>query len=219
MNYSPHPCGFFIFFKRAVTFCEFYRLYKQKPIILKIISIHRNQKLEVLVPQLKKQDRLAQKELFDRNSRKMLSVCRTYISDVHYAEDCMLKGFVKVFKNIDSFKSQGSFEGWIRRIMVNECLDFIRMNKSMVYLDEVILKDESVDFEEEISDINAQELLDQIPETYRMVFNLFVLEDYSHKEIAELLSISESASKTQLLRAKNKLKELVQNQKNKANEN
>lgn len=186
---------------------------------MKIISIHRNQKLEVLLPQLKLQDRLAQKELFDRNSRKMLSVCRSYIADLQYAEDCMLKGFVKVFKNIDSYKSQGSLEGWIRRIMVNECLDFIKLNKSMIYLDELEIREESEHFEEEISEINTQELLDQIPETYRMVFNLYVLEDYSHKEIAELLSISESASKTQLLRAKNKLKELVQNQKNKANEN
>jgi len=185
---------------------------------LKIISIHRNQKVELLLPQLKKQDRLAQKELFDRQSRKMLSVCRSYISDLHYAEDCMLKGFVKVFKNIDSYKSTGSFEGWIRRIMVNECLDFIRLNKSMVYLDEAEMKDEPMDFEEDLTGINVQDLLDKLSENYRTVFNLFVLEDYSHKEIAETLSISETASKTQLLRAKNKLKEIILNQRDLANE-
>lgn len=185
---------------------------------MRIISIHRNQKVELLLPQLKKQDRLAQKELFDRNSRKMLSVCRTYVSDLHFAEDCMLRGFVKVFKNIDSYKSEGSFEGWIRRIMVNECLDFIKQNKSMVYLDELEAKEENTDFEEDISELNVQDLLDKLPESYRAVFNLFVLEDYSHKEIAALLSISESVSKTQLLRAKNKLRELILQQKNKANE-
>lgn len=185
---------------------------------MKIISIHRNQKVELLLPQLKKQDRLAQKELFDRQSRKMLSVCRSYISDLHYAEDCMLKGFVKVFKNIDSYKSTGSFEGWIRRIMVNECLDFIRLNKSMVYLDEAEMKDEPMDFEEDLTGINVQDLLDKLSENYRTVFNLFVLEDYSHKEIAETLSISETASKTQLLRAKNKLKEIILNQRDLANE-
>lgn len=92
------------------------------------------------------------------------------------------------------------------------------MNKSMIYLDEVILKDESVDFEEDMSGVNVQDLLDQLPETYRTVFNLFVLEDYSHKEISALLSISEATSKTQLLRAKNKLRELVLQQKTKANE-
>ena len=103
---------------------------------MKVISIHRNQKVESLIAELKKQNRLAQKELFDKNSRKMLAVCRSYVSDFHHAEDCMLKGFVKVFKNIDNFKSQGSFEGWIRKIMVNECLDFIKLHKSMVYVDE-----------------------------------------------------------------------------------
>lgn len=185
---------------------------------MKVISIHRNQKVEILVPQLKKQDRLAQKELFDRFSRKFLSVCRSYITDLHHAEDCMLKGFVKVFKNIDSYKSEGSFEGWMRRIMVNECLDFIKQNKSMVYLDEIEVKEETSDFDEDLSGINVQELLDQLSESYRTVFNLFVLEDYSHKEIAEMLSISEAASKTQLLRAKNKLKEIILNQRNISNE-
>jgi len=185
---------------------------------LKIISIHRNQKVELLLPQLKRQDRLAQKELFERQSRKMLSVCRSYITDLHYAEDCMLRGFVKVFKNIDSYKSAGSFEGWIRRIMVNECLDFIRLNKSMVYLDEVEVKEEPIDFEEDLTGINVQDLLDQLPANYRTVFNLFVLEDYSHKEIAGMLSISETASKTQLLRAKNKLKEIILNQRDLTNE-
>ena len=186
---------------------------------MKIISIHRNQKLEVLVPELKKQDRLAQKELFDRNSRKMLSVCRRYISDLHFAEDCMLRGFVKVFKNIESYKSEGSFEGWIRRIMVNECLDFIKLNKSLVYLDEIEIREEAEEWEEDLDGINSQELLDRLPETYRAVFNLFVLEEHSHKEIAEMLSISEATSRTQLARAKNKLKDMILNQKNIANEN
>ena len=185
---------------------------------MKVISIHRNQKVELLIPQLKKQDRLAQKELFDRFSRKMLSVCRSYIADLHFAEDCMLKAFVKVFKNIDSYKSEGSFEGWIRRIIVNECLDFIKLNKSMVYLDEVEFSEEPEDWEEDISGINVQDLLDRLTESYRMVFNLFVLEDHSHKEIAEMLSISEASSKTQLLRAKSKLREMILEQKNTANE-
>src|SRR5690606_6903813 len=203
----------------AATFLKFHSSIKQKPIILKIISIHRNQKVETLIPQLKKQNPVAQKELFDRTSRKMLNVCRNYVSDLHFAEDCMLRGFVKVFRNVEKFKSEGSFEGWIRRIMVNECLDFLRVNKSLVYLDEVKFSDESEDFEEDLTGINAQELLDQLPENYRMVFNLFVLEDYSHKEISELLSISETASKTQLLRAKNKLKEMILTQKNLLREN
>lgn len=174
--------------------------------------------MESLVTDLRKQNPLAQKELFDQCSRKMLSVCRSYVTDFHHAEDCMLKGFVKVFRNIDGFKSEGSFEGWMRRVMVNECLDFIKLNKSMIYVDEFESYN-SLDDETEIDfGFDAQEVLDQLPDSYRMVFNLFVLEDYSHKEIAEILSISESNSKSQLLRAKNKLKEIVLHQKTKANE-
>lgn len=148
----------------------------------------------------------------------MLSVCRTYITDLHYAEDCMLKAFVKVFKNMDSYSSKGSFEGWIRRIMVNECLDFLRIHKSLVFLEESNFPESEVEIDQEFSEIDAQALLDRLPENYRTVFVLYVMEDYSHKEIAELLKISEMASRTQLARAKSKLKELVIQQKNQSNE-
>lgn len=173
--------------------------------------------MEKLIPKLIKQDRIAQKELFEKYSRKMLSVCRSYVSDIHFAEDCMLKGFVRVFNKIDTYKSQGSFEGWIRRVMVNECLDFIKSKKSMIYLD-IIEEPDFLEEEHDLTGIDAQELLDQLPETYRVVFNLFVIEGYSHKEITDLLSITESASKTQLLRAKNKLKDLILDQKKKVYE-
>ncbi len=173
--------------------------------------------MEKLIPKLIKQDRVAQKELFEKYSRKMLGVCRSYVSDIHFAEDCMLKGFVRVFNKIDTYKSQGSFEGWIRRVMVNECLDFIKSKKSMIYLD-VIEEPDFLEEEYDLTGIDAQELLDQLPETYKVVFNLFVIEGYSHKEITDLLSITESASKTQLLRAKNKLKDLILDQKKKVYE-
>lgn len=175
--------------------------------------------MDNLIPRLCAKDRLAQKELFERYSPKMLSVCRAYVSDLHHAEDCMLKGFMKVFKNVDNFKSEGRFEGWIRRIMVNECLDFIKLTKSLVYLEEVSVPYEAYEETENFTGIDAQALLDQLPESYRTVFNLFVLEEYSHKEIAQLLSISESNSKSILLRAKNKLKELILQEKDVANEN
>jgi RNA polymerase sigma-70 factor (ECF subfamily) len=174
--------------------------------------------VEDLVPQLKKQDRRIQKELFERVSSKMLGVCRSYTGDLHHAEDCMLKAFVKVFKNIESYESKGSFEGWIRRIMVNECLDFLKLNKSFVYREDSDWEEE-MDFEQDLIGFDAQDLLDRLPENYRVVFNLFVLEEYSHKEIAESLKISESASRTQFARAKKKMKELIFQQKNIANEN
>jgi len=172
-----------------------------------------------LLPKLKKQDRAAQKELYDTYAPKMLSVCRNYIADVHYAEDVMIKAFFKVFKSIDLYKSEGSFEGWIRRIMVNESLTFLRLNKSLIYLEEDKFADEPLENEEDMTGIDAQELLDSLPESYRAVFNLFVLEDFSHKEIANMLNITETTSKTQYFRAKNKLKEIILNKKKQTNEN
>lgn len=180
---------------------------------MEIISIHKSQKLDKLLPQLRKNHRIAQKALYDGLSRKMLGVCRGYVTDFHHAEDCMLRAFVKVFKNIDTYKSEGSFEGWIRRIMVNECLDFLKQSKSMIYLEEMESAAENSEIESDLTGIDAQDLLDKLPESYRTVFNLFVLEEFSHREIAVTLNISETASKTQLLRAKKKLKDLILQQK------
>ena len=151
----------------------------------------------------------------------MLSVCRSYIEDMHYAEDCMINGFCKVFNHIQKFENKGSFEGWIRRIMVNECLTFLRSNKTLIYVDDTrVANYDEVDDEvdNEWLDFNVQDVLDQLSEPYRLVFNLHILEDYSHQEIADLLNISVSTSKTQLFRAKAKLKEIVLSQKRKRNE-
>lgn len=186
---------------------------------MKTVFIHRKSDVEKLLPKLKKQDRIAQKELYDTYAPKMLNVCRNYIADVHYAEDVMIKAFFKVFKSIDSYKSQGSFEGWLRRIMVNESLTFLRLNKGLIYLEEDKVAQEPAEYEEDMTGIDAQELLDALPESYRAVFNLYVLEDCSHKEIAELLNITETTSKTQLFRAKNKLKEIILTKKSIQNEN
>lgn len=174
-----------------------------------------------MVDRLKKNDALAQKELYQQSSKKMLSVCRSYIEDMHYAEDCMINGFCKVFNHIQKFQNKGSFEGWVRRIMVNECLTFLRSNKTLIYVDDNRIADyDEVDDEvdNEWLDFNVQEVLDQLSEPYRLVFNLHILEDYSHQEIAEMLNISVSTSKTQLFRAKAKLKEIVLSQKKKRNE-
>ncbi|MBW7869487.1 MAG: RNA polymerase sigma factor [Flavobacteriia bacterium] len=186
---------------------------------MKIISIHKNRKTEEMVRLLIKGDRLAQKEVFERYSPKMLSVCRTYTGDLHNAEDCMIRAFVKVFKSISSYSSIGSLEGWIRRIMVNECLDFLRANKNFVFLDEIDFVEEPEDEQQDLSGIDAGELLDSLPENYRMVFNLFVLEDYSHKEISKILNIDEMTSRTQLSRAKKRLREIIVERKQIRDEN
>ncbi len=188
---------------------------------MKLFVLNRKSKEEILVDRLKKNDALAQKELYQQSSKKMLSVCRSYIEDMHYAEDCMINGFCKVFNHIQKFENKGSFEGWIRRIMVNECLTFLRSNKTLIYVDDTrVANYDEVDDEvdNEWLDFNVQDVLDQLSEPYRLVFNLHILEDYSHQEIADLLNISVSTSKTQLFRAKAKLKEIVLSQKRKRNE-
>ena len=188
---------------------------------MKLFVLNRKSKEELLVDRLKKNDALAQKELYQQSSKKMLSVCRSYIEDMHYAEDCMINGFCKVFNHIQKFENKGSFEGWIRRIMVNECLTFLRSNKTLIYVDDTrVANYDEVDDEvdNEWLDFNVQDVLDQLSEPYRLVFNLHILEDYSHQEIADLLNISASTSKTQLFRAKAKLKEIVLSQKRKRNE-
>ncbi len=168
---------------------------------------------------LKKKDSVAQKTFYEQNVGKFLSVSKAYVSDIFYAEDCTIKAFCKIFNQIENFRSEGSFDGWCRRIVVNECLNFIKTRKNLLFFDDTNQQFEEIT-EDDISDydFNAQDLLDQLPEAYRMVFNLHILEDYSHQQIAELLNITVSTSKTQLFRAKQKLKDIYVNQKIRKNE-
>lgn len=166
-------------------------------------------KKEDLPAQLKNQDAAAQKIFYEKNVKKFLSIAKSYISDLYQAEDCVIKAFCKIFKNIESYRGEGSFDGWARRILVNECLNFIKTNKTVFYLDEVnaaVLQEAQE--EHIIFDFNAQDLLDKLPDGYRMVFNLYVIEEYSHQEIADALQISVAVSKTQLFRAKEKLRKI-----------
>jgi len=178
---------------------------------VRILSKHKDN----LVTLLKKHDPVAQRRFYEEQSSKLLSVSRTYISDIYHAEDCLIKAFCKIFKNIESFRNDGSINAWARRIVVNECLSFLKSQKTIFYLDENQIADAAEDHEEVniYEDFNVQELLDQLPENYRLVFNLYVLESYPHQEIAEMLNISVSTSKTQLFRAKAKLKEIFIQQK------
>ena len=182
---------------------------------MKLFVLNRKSKEELLVDQLKKNDALAQKELYQQSSKKMLSVCRSYIEDMHYAEDCMINGFCKVFNHIQKFESKGSFEGWIRRIMVNESISFIRAQKNVSFLEDEYYKEEGFNnIESNLSVDDIQNLIDNLPEGYKMVFNLYAIEGYKHKEIAEMLGINEGTSKSQLSHARKMLQELVIKMKN-----
>lgn len=169
---------------------------------------------ETLVKECVSGDTKAQRLLFDRFAPKMLGVVMRYINDKERAEDVLQDSFIKVFKSIHKFEHSGSLEGWIRRIMVNTALDQIRKNKKRqknVELDDegfFELKHES-NAEEILQAESLMKLVQSLPEGYRTVFNLFAIEGYSHKEIAEELGITENTSKSQYSRAKSTLRELL----------
>jgi RNA polymerase sigma-70 factor (ECF subfamily) len=131
------------------------------------------------------------------------------VGSVDEAEDIMINGFMKIFEKIHQFKGEGSFEAWMTRIMVNESLTFIRRNKSMSVNVSIENVNKEPDYSAAESNLDSEQILalvDELPIGYRTVFNLYVMEGYSHKEIGALLNISEGASKSQLSRAKVQLK-------------
>lgn len=168
--------------------------------------------IEDLISGCKKNDRKAQNALFKRYSKPMFGLCKRYIKDMSEAEEIMINGFYKVFMKIDQFTGQGSFEGWMRRIMVNEALMYLRrynMNLS-VELNDAAGKESVLKADAAIREQDILKLLDYLPIGYRTVFNLYAIEGYKHQEIAEKLRISVNTSKSQLLKARRKLKELLE---------
>lgn len=165
-----------------------------------------------LLKRLREQDRTAQKWLYERYSPLMFSVCRRYLRSREDAEEALVSGFFKVYSQIDSYSGQGSFEGWVRRIMVNESLMSLRKTQPLVFPgDEGNIAEQSDSFNIE-ADISAREIievLDQLPPGYRTVFNLYVLEGFKHHEIADALGVSINTSKSQLVLAKEKLRNLL----------
>ena len=130
---------------------------------------------------------------------------------MQYAESVMLKGFFKAFKNLNRFEDKGSFEGWLRRIMVRESISFLRQEKRVEYLaeDEPIVHDHYNNIESKMDVAQIQELIDRLPEGYKMVFVMYAVEGYKHQEIAELLEITEGTSKSQLFKARQLLQKQI----------
>ena len=179
---------------------------------MKIITLHSNEKQ--LIKKSIKGDQQAQRLLYDKFSSKMLSVCRRYIKDLHFAEDVMVQGFLKMFNKLDTFKFEGSFEGWLRRIMIRESISYLRKQQFVVYDDEVYEKNQSEEISQstDLDTEHIQQLIDKLPQGYKMVFVLYTVDGYKHKEIAEMLSITESTSKTQLLKARKLLQDQLRQQ-------
>jgi len=158
------------------------------------------------------EDKLSQKKLYYRHAAIMLNVCRRYARHDSEAEDIMQDGFIKVFDNISKFNFEGSFQGWVRRIMVNSALMNVRKSSFKNEQFGIEGLDREHDDVNAISAMSEKELLamiDSLPQGYKIVFNLYAIEGYSHKEIAELLKIKEATSRSQLIKARRMLQEMV----------
>lgn len=175
---------------------------------MKVINLHQEE--QEIIRLAVSNNRQAQQMIYVKFSPKMLSVCRQYIKDIHYAEDLMVTAFMKVFLNLKNFENKGSFEGWIRRIMINECISYIRVQKKVNFLEDEYYEEESFNTTESNFNVNeVQFLIDNLPDGYKMVFNLYAIEGYKHQEIAAILGINEGTSKSQLSHARKMLQQQI----------
>ncbi len=175
---------------------------------MKVIPLHQeeNEIIQLAVDN----NRQAQQLIYNKFAPKMLGVCRQYVKDLHHAEDLMITAFMKVFANLKKFEHKGSFEGWIRRIIINECISYIRALKKVSFLEEVTFIEEgfnSIDSSFNVDEI--QFLIDALPDGYKMIFNLYAIEGYKHQEIATMLGITEGTSKSQLSHARKFLQQEI----------
>ncbi|WP_347373748.1 sigma-70 family RNA polymerase sigma factor [Aequorivita sp. Q41] len=169
--------------------------------------------LNELIIQCKKQDAKAQGELYNRYNGVLFAICLRYSPNYTEAEDNLQDAFITIFKKIEQYKGKGSFEGWIKRITVNTVLQKYRKQRTFEIVDESQIEDE-VEVEIESEEIPLDFLLkivQELPDRYRLVFSMYVMDGYQHKEIAEMLGISDGTSKSNLARArvilKNKIEE------------
>lgn len=159
-------------------------------------------------------DRRAQRLLYDRYAPRLFGLCRRYVRNDADAEEILLDGIYKVLINIEKYEPKGSFEGWMYRITVNECLMFLRKQNGdfarFVEIDTQYDLSNKQQSDDELHENDILKLLDQLPLGYRTVFNLYVLEGYNHREIADLLNISLNTSKSQLRKARMMLKQWLE---------
>jgi len=163
-----------------------------------------------------KNDRKAQKALYDKYSKRMMAVCLRYVKDTEDARDLLQEGFIKLFTNIHSYSGDGSFDGWVRKIFVNCALERLRHQDVLRNADDIEETDYAeIPDESTVSQLSAEEIMAYVrslPDGFRTVFNMFAIEGYSHKEIGEKLHISESTSRSQYMRARKLLqKKILQN--------
>lgn len=165
--------------------------------------------LEELIIGCQKSNRKAQKELYDRYAPVLLGVCTRYAKESSEAEDVLQEGFIKIFEKIKLFNGEGSFEGWMRKLMVNTAISNYRKNLKRYYkvdIDEPQVQGLTSDWTSlEYTQDELMQIIGSLPDGYRMVFNLYAIEGYKHKEIGDLLDIDETTSKSQYSRAKKQI--------------
>jgi len=167
-------------------------------------QIYRAKDIE-LIEGCRRQDRQAQKRLYDQYASKFYALCCRYVKDKMEAEDVLITAFTKILNRIDQYTGEGNFEGWMRKVVVNDALSYLRKNKNMYLETDISAADYEPDYEKLENQLEAEDLLkmiESLPTGYRIVFNLYAIEGYSHKEIADQLGISENTSKSQLSRAR-----------------
>lgn len=158
------------------------------------------------------ENKLAQKLLYERYAPLLFSVARRYTGNREDAEDILLSGFYKIMTHIGKYEGNGSFEGWMRRVIVNEALMFLRKRQLLTFGEEKLdlAVQDHFDVHAELSAQEIMQLIDKLPTGYRTVFNLYVLDGLPHLEIAEMLGISVNTSKSQLIMARQRLQEWMQ---------
>lgn len=168
--------------------------------------------IEQLIIDCKNNDLKAQEQLYRQYAPKLFSVCLKYSRNYTDAQDNLQDGFILIFEKIHSFSFKGSFDGWLKRVMINHILQLYRKETFLSLVNEEIIETEDVIIEEETVSLDfLMKIIQELPERYRLVFNLFAIDGYSHQEISELLNINIGTSKSNLSRARLILKEKIEN--------
>jgi len=167
--------------------------------------------LDQLIYNCKKQDIKAQEQLYRLYANKLFAVCLKYSSSYQQAEDNLQDGFMTIFDKIKQYQDKGSFEGWMKRIMINTTLQKYRKQTVFEIFNEDHLKEPALEIDEdEVCVDYLLEIIQELPDRYRQVFNLYALDGFSHKEISEMLNISTGTSKSNLARARMILKDKIE---------
>lgn len=173
-----------------------------------------NLSLEQLIENCKINDTKAQSELYKLFSSKLFSVCLKYSRNYAEAEDHLQDAFLTIFKKIEQYKHKGSFEGWLKRITINTVLQQYRNEKVFDIVTETLTEEVELEVDEDTISVDyLLKIIQELPDRYRLVFNMYVLDGYSHKDIADMLDITIGTSKSNLARARHILKQTIENYK------